>query len=837
MWRNYLRVFFRDLRRQKVSAGINVVGLALGLCVFLMIGLYVRDEYTWDSHWKNSERIVRLVNEASLPNEKVSFSNGWIMAVPLLRDFFPSEIEVAARVWPRGSQLRVGGEEFQNLLFLADRELFDIFDVDVVAGSLDDVFAAPNRIALSEEAAARFFGETPALGKDIVLEQPGMEEAHYEVTAIYRLPPGNGVFSRGPLDWQFDNFSRLDDSVVPEAERSGLFGGTRSYFLLRDGASLQDVNARLDQFVEQQVKAPLPIPEGGKVTDVFRYRLQPIRDIHFNPNTDEDGGFQTTVNGFGMIAVFVLAISLANFVILNLARSVERQREVGIRKVAGALSRALLVQFVCESLLLTGSALALALVLLELLLPVFATVMGTTLNPNLLQGSTWFTLLALILGIGAIGGLYPALVLSRQRPDRVLRPGGQSGTLGVQSLRKLLVGFQFVIATVLVIATLVLYLQLSYMRERDPGFDTENVVALGGLNRDGVSNQIDVLRNAVSALPGVEQVALASHAGSGLSGGIFKRKLRRGSSEESVALDQYGTGYDFFSIYGMQLLAGRFYDEALDGASQLALETPQNSKMTGLSRSGGRIIINASTSRALGFSSPSEAVGATIEDTITNADGVEQQEPVEIIGVVADNQFYSLRSPPRNEAYYLQTRASWYLAMKVDPDIMPTIAADLQRIWREVIGVGEAEVNFVENNVQQVFDRERREGQLLAGFSLLAVVVACLGLYGLVAFEARRRTKEIGIRNVLGGEFLNILALFLTQFGRPVVWANLVAWPLALWAMLRWLERFPYQIDRWWLVLVCLVAGLLVSFIVSLTVGATVFTAAGTRPVKALRYE
>jgi putative ABC transport system permease protein len=575
------------------------------------------------------------------------------------------------------------------------------------------------------------------------------------------------------------------------------------------------------------MQLPFKLPEGRKMADQFRYRLQFIGDAHFNPTTSVAGGFQATVNSFGLIAVFVLAISMANFVILNLARSVERQREVGIRKVAGALSRALLMQFVFEALLLTGIALGLALVLLDVLLPVFATLMETSLDLGLVPASIWFAAVALVLAIGAIGGLYPALVLSRQRPDRVLRPGGQSGTLGVRGLRKLLVGFQLLIATALIIATGVVYLQLTYARQRDPGFDAENVVALYVFDR--TPSQVAVLRNAVSALAGVEHVALASLTANSKGGGLnFVDKLSRTAGAEAIEAHGYHSDYEFFSVYGMRLLAGRLYDAALDGASQDALATEERPQFS-ISK-GGRLVINESTSRALGFSSPAAAVGAVV-------DVAEGKSSAEIIGVVADSQFDWLLAPTRNEVYELQSVASWYLTLKVRPEIIPTIAGDLQRIWRDAGGIGQAGISFVENDVQQAFDRELREGRLLLGFSMLAVVVACLGLYGLVSFEARRRTKEIGIRNVLGGEFRNIVALFLTQFGKPVAWACLLACPLTLWAMLRWLERFPYQIDRWWLVPTCLVAALLVSLIVSLTVSITVFTAARAKPIQSLRYE
>ncbi|MDR2213422.1 MAG: FtsX-like permease family protein, partial [Pseudomonadales bacterium] len=707
------------------------------------------------------------------------------------------------------------GEETGIPLFMADRELLDIFDFELVAGNLEEVFAAPNHIALSEENATLLFGNEPALGRTLALVENGQEQAIFEVAAVYRIPAGNGA-----LLGYFQNFTPWNESVMPESQPYAS-GSSSGYFLLRDGVSPQDLAPRLDEFVEQQVQTPFGRPMPAEMLlEFFRYRMQFIGDVHFNPLLgDAEGGFQTTVNGFALIGVLALAVSLANFVTLNLARGVERQREVGIRKVMGAVSGSLLTQFVFESLLLTGFALILGLVLLDPLLPVFATLMGTTLDFNLLQGSTWLAPAALVLAVGAIGGLYPALVLSRQRPDRVLRPGGQSGMLGAHGFRQFLTGFQFLIATALIVATLVVYLQLAYTRQRDHGFDARNVVTVR-VNINGVQNQLTALRNTVAALPGVEQLALVSHEPNDLAP-VQTENLIRSGGEEGIGIEAaaYSIDYDFFSIYNMRLLAGRLYDEALGDASVEALASLDRIRP---------LVINESTSRALGFPSPAAAVGELIKSGLAT---------IEIIGVIADNQFSSLLAPAHNEVYELHPERGRLLTLKIAPQAMPTIANDLQRVWSDVIGFGPVPINFAENNLQQTLDREQREGRLLLGFSMLAVVISCLGLYGLVAFEARRRTKEIGIRKVLGGGFSDILMLFLLRFGKPALWATLLAWPLALWAVLRWLERFPYQIDRWVLALACLAAGLLVSFIVWLTVSATVFAATRIRPVRALRYE
>ncbi len=826
MWRSYFQVFIRNLLRQKTIAVINVLGLALGLCAFLTIGIYVQDEYSHESRWRNAERIVRLVNHVHIPGgDEVTLANVTELAAPRIKDFFPDVIERAARVMPVGSgMLSVNGEEFAGAVFQADSELIDIFDFEVLEGDLQRALEGPNRIALSEDYVRRIPGGGSPIGKLLTTQMPGAGTASYEVVAVYRLPPGKGSVN-------FPSISLWTETSAETQANENWFGAANSYFLLREGVDPASLAARLDSFVDQRVQPPLPVPEGSTTADVFTYRFQNIRDTYFHPNSDEAGGSQTSVNTFGAIAMLILAIGWSNFIILTLARSAERQREVGIRKTAGATGPYLLSQFVGEALLLAFVALVVALALLESTLPMFAALMQTTLSIDLTADSNLLVLTGLVLITGSIGGIYPALVLARQKPELVLKPGGHSGVLGAGLLRKALVSMQFLIATALIIATLVLYLQLAFLSERDPGFDTSNVVTLGLVESP---SEVAVLRNAVAAIPGVEQTALASHEAA-TTGNLFRQNFRRtGDAGGGIVTTGYMIDYDFLSIYDMTILAGRSYDRALDGSGESALAALPRPRLSTLR---DRIVLNATAARALGFANPADAIGAMVEGSSQGPDGNEIYEPAEIIGVVADNQFGSLRLVPGNEVYKLNSWASWYLTIKVDPAATPGIAAELQRVWQELGLPRQAVVRFADENVRQAFARELNTGRLVAGFAVLAILVACMGLYGLVAFETRRRKKEICIRSVLGGELYAILKLFIARFAGPVLWTNAFAWPLALWIMLRWLEQFPYRIGNSWLLPVCLMAGGLVITIVAVTVGATVIKVVESKPAEALRYE
>jgi putative ABC transport system permease protein len=523
MWRSYLQVFFRNLVQQKAIAAVNVLGLALGLCAFLVIGVYVRDEYSHETRWQHADRIVRLINVVTLSGgDKVTLANVTELAGPRIRNFFPDEIERAARFMPGASgTLSANGELVEILFYQADPDLIDIFDFEVLEGSLQQVFAGPNRLALSEEDARLLFGNEPALGKLLTLEEPA---ATYEVVAVYRPPAGTGSL-------EFPSFSLWSETGAETAARQNWFGGARSYFLLRADVDPAALATRLDAFADQQIPAPLPVPEGSTTADVFTYRFQNIRDMYFNPNSDETGGAQSTVNAFGAIALLVLVIGWSNFIILALARSVERQREVGIRKTAGATGPSLLGQFVGEAMLLALVAVVVAVVLLEATLPVFAALMQTTLAIDLTEGKTLLGLAALTLITGGIGGIRPALVLARQKPEVVLKPGDHSARLSTGVLRKALVSLQFLIATSLIIATLVLHLQLSFLRQRDPGFETANIVTLE-LARVESPSEVAVLRDAVARIPGVEHIALSSQAPATL-GNLQVRNLRREGDESS----------------------------------------------------------------------------------------------------------------------------------------------------------------------------------------------------------------------------------------------------------------------------------------------------------------
>lgn len=821
---HYLKVFFHNLFRQKVISLINIAGLSMGMAVFILISLYVKEEYSHERHWDKADRIVRTASTLRFnPAMSLEIGSGSPKALESFSTYFPGEIESGSRVWRTGESILVDLEESPGGVNHVDSTFLDVFNLEEVSGSLGDTLAAPGRIALEEEYALTLFSGQ-ALGRSLMLRHDDGTEKDFEVSAIYRLPDGKGVL-------EFSTLTLLVEELEPN------FNGTDSdwlsgenvttYLLLREPGDAERLNARTDEFVEQYVRVPWMLRDEAPVTDYFSIRVQPIRDIYFNPLMNEEGGSRLTANSFALVAALVLLIAITNFVILSVAGSAERVNEVGVRKANGARRSQLQGQFLLETLLQVMLAFCLALALYEVIEPLFESLMGTALRTPLFSAEYMSWGLLLVVAITLLGGLYPAIVLASINPERALKAG--SGTVtGNIGLRKMLVSLQFAIAVGLIISTLVIHQQLLHVQQRDAGFDADQVVSL--VLTDKASSNATALVNEISRIQGVDLVTPASRVANAMVGALSVSSVSRERGGDLQAeLYGYWVGYDFFTLYDMDILAGRPFTrerDPLPGAPSAEEDVP------GIAR----VVLNASGVRDLGFASPQEALGQSLYQPYRTPES-EGVTRLEVIGVVADSQFDSLRSAPGSEMYRLSGTSGQVLSFRVAESAMGSVRAALEKVWDEVIGISTPTIFFGREVVAEEFRQEENEGRLLGGFALLAVLVSCMGLYGLVAFDTARRTKEIGVRKVLGCDGGNIQRLFLRQYFWPMLAANIVAWPLALWAMQQWLQKFPYQIQAWMLLPICIIAGGLVIIIAGSTLRLTVWRALGTKPAQALRYE
>ncbi len=824
MIRHYVVTALKNLLKNRLFSLINIGGLSIGLAASMLIALYVQDESAYDKHWTNAAHLYRI-NTSVDPGSGLRRGPGSsAAALPALQLAFPDSIVRGSRLMDLERELEFGDLRLSVAVATVDAEFIDMFDFQVLAGDLRAALASPGGIALNQEFANRIFGAEAALDKVLTLSINGVRR-DFRVGAVYTLPPGNTVLEL-PALVLFDE-AQLGPQITTNWRAQIL----RSYVQLAPGVDVASLEAALPAFIDRNV--PATAFDGAVPSQRYRLDLQNIRELHLDSPFDASraGGNRTVVLAFSAIAVLVLLIGCINFTVLSTARAMQRAKEVSVRKTVGASRRQLIGQHLGESFLVVLPAVLMALMLVDLLLPVFEAIVGKALAVSWTEPRTWGALLLLFLSVGIAGGLYPAFVLSRPRPGAALEGTGGREAVGAARLRNILAVFQFSIAIVLMAATTLIYAQIEFASSRDPGFDKENLLVIDGmLLRGEVSVRKEVLKQAVEALPAVVATTLSVHQPTQQSG-MANNFLPFTLVGEEGSMHQLATvtiDHDFLSTYRISLQAGRDYARERDQPSGLIQIVP-----TAATTDESNVIINASAARELGFASPGQALGARLS---SSSPFTQRAETLTVIGVAEDTHFFSLNAVPRAEVYLLSPTVADVLTIRYRGNEQDLLA-DITRIWREVMGDAELTFGFVDQNMAGEFAQARMEAKIVVSFATLAILIACLGLFGSAAFNVERRTREIGIRKVMGAQVREIVALLLWQFTRPVLLANLLAWPVALWVMLNWLQRFPYQLEAWLLLPICVLAGLVALFIAWMTVGGMAAKAASAKPVLALRYE
>jgi putative ABC transport system permease protein len=824
MIKTYVNSAINNLLGDKLYSGINILGLAFGLAATILIALYVLDETSYDKQWNNADRIYRVNTQPFTPGGAFVPTAATAMPVmPALQQYFPDAIQDGTRFMALDSEVLVGTARFEETINRVDTGFADMFELDVLAGNLGDALSQPSRLALRFDVAERFFGaEQPSalIGRVLTATYNGVAR-DYQVAAVYRFPAGNTVLDLPAL-------TLLDVTTLPPVYGNwGAFTMT-SYVQLREGASVDAVAAGMREFTDQNAILPaVQTGPGVKPSDRLRFELQNISAIHLNSpfDTSRAGGNQTVVIAFTAIAVLILLIGIINFTILSTAKATKRAKESALRKTVGASRGQLIGQFLGESCCVVFPAMLVSCVLVELLLPVFEAMVGKSLQIGWFAPQTLLALLAVYAVVSILGGLYPALVLSRFRPATTLRAARVTEGRGALSLRTLLVVFQFGVSIALIIATGVIFMQVRYAMNRDPGFNRDNLLIIDNLfARADINAAKQTLKTRLLSLDGVTSVALSSHQPTQTRGfaNMSSPYTVPGQDSGPQSITTLSLDADFFSTYQTEIVAGRAFSLELDQPAEIF---PQQQ---GAGPMPSKVMLNESAARLLGFANPAAAVNSQVRFGANNE--------MTIIGVAADTNFYTLNALPRPEVYSFSPGFTDVLSLRFegDPQALTTQVAG---IWRELMGDAELSSSFVAQNMAAEFARERVEAQLLVSFALLAIGIACLGLYGSAAFTVERRTKEIGIRKVMGAEVREIVRLLLWQFSRPVLLANMLAWPVALWAMLTWLQRFPYRIDALILIPLCVIAGFVALSIAWITVGTTTARVATRNPLLALRYE
>ncbi|WP_343520900.1 ABC transporter permease [Sphingomonas sp.] len=839
MWRNYLTVAIRALAKNRIYAAINIVGLALGLAACVLILLYVRYETSYDDWMPGADRAFQVQTEYKATpqgGEEMHLQVSGIVNGRALQKDYPDQVEKL--VWVRGfSPIVIQDDQAGEIddLRMVDGNLFEIFDVPFVRGSAATALPDTHSIALSESEARRRFGTVDAIGKTLTIVD-NMGNVDYRVTGVFKDWPKNSSFSANAV-------ARFDLGVQ-FADRQGALTNWDNqqgwnFVRLRKPEDAALINERMPAFEKRNIPDQLIGDQRRNPGEYQDFRLVNLRDVHLGRAQNSaitPGNDRFTVITFAVIALLILGMACVNFTNLATARASQRAREVALRKVLGASRRQLIGQFLGESILVTALAMGLALAAVELVLPAFNAFLGASIELDYFgaQG-VLLPAIAMVLVVGIVAGLYPAFFLARFEPAKILKANKSAADAqGSGVLRNALVIGQFAVSIGLIICTAVIYAQTVYAQTSDAGYRRDGLLQIGNLGYRGVDDRDGQVTEQIRRIPGVEAAA-RSQIAIDPGNNSMTRVFLPGNTTEGAEIGTYSVEADFFKAMGMKLLAGRGFSEthgADDSTTPFPSAADYDAAVRALVQRGLNVVITAEAARRLGFRSPQEAVGKQLKtQPFSNEYGLAN---VTVVGVVADARFRSIRDPLQPIMYTMRRNGFGDILVRFSGD-PARVREQAEAVWKRTIPQVPFNARFAEDIVREQYDREMARGQLFAAFALLAVVIGCLGLFGLAAFTAERRTKEIGIRKVLGARTRDIVQLLVWQFSRPVLIANLIAWPVAWWLMRDWLNGFDQRITLtpW----PFLAAGLLALLIAIFTVGGHAYRVARTSPVRALRYE
>jgi putative ABC transport system permease protein len=798
--RNYLKVTVRCMVSQWTYSLINVAGLSIGMAACLVISLFVADELSWDRFHEKGDRIYRLVMQwRNTHGEWGESSNGQFrVRDPLVTDF--PEFEHVIRVRRYGTQVSRGDLRFtEKRFFFADHGFFDVFTFPLVAGTPETALKEPFSVVLTPETARRYFENENPIGKTLTFN--GMHDL--KVTGIVSPAPVNAHF-------HFDmivSMSTGEQTFRRIVKENWGEGSVHVYALASEGFDPDAWADRMPEFIAKH------IGEGRAKTRGFR--LESLNDIHLRSHGRsqyEPGGDITYVYAFSAIAVFILLIACFNFMNLSTARSAGRSREVGVRKVIGATRYQLAGQFLAESILLAIISVSIAVGIVELALPHFNVFLGKSLalgnSPALLALLSGTALLT-----GLIAGSYPAFLLSSFDPVHSIK--GRFKVSG-GSLRKVLVTSQFAISIFLVILTAVVQQQIAFTRGVRLGYDKDHVIVVHSIP-ESFRDKVEEAKRTFLDHRGISHVALTSRYPSGRLGSSFGVYAEGLPDEENQNLQTVWVGYDFVEALDLPVAAGRSFDNDHSEAYRA-------------------FMLNESAVRGYGWT-PDEAVGKQLNGSLHIAKANGQWEEVEgtVVGVVKDVYFENLREPIKPMVYFLAPRMAWNMLVRVRPDQVQEAVAHLEQSWPRIHPDHPINYTFLDERFDRLYRKEALQGQMFGGFAGLAVFVACLGLVGLASFSAEKRTKEIGVRRVLGASVRKLVMMMSSEFTILVVVANVIAWPVAWYLGELWLSSFVYRTNVGPLALVG--GSLLVLTVALLTVIGQAIRAALSNPIDALRYE
>ena len=828
MWRNYLTVGLRALVRHKTYAFINIFGLAIGLAACLMLLLYVRYETSYDKWLPDAERVyqVQAISTSEGTNSSPSQGAHGVVAESLAGAF--PEIEAATRAEGQSMVAMRNGEAVQLEMVAANGQFFDIIQLPFLRGSRERALADMNSVAISRTQAMNLFGSIDVVGRTIDGFRRG-EPYSLRVSGVFEDLPRNSHM-------YFSMVRRVTEEEMEECGWTCINGNV--YLKLRPGADAEAINSRLQDWERRHIPARNVAGQRVSEGDLFDWRLVNVRDVHLSGaegEAERPGNDTRTIVTFTIVALLILGMAAVNFINLATARAGQRAREVALRKVLGAHRRQLVAQFLSESLLITGAAMLIALAILELGLPYLAAFLNIELEAVYLGAGGILVPVLLLWGVvGLAGGVYPAFYLSRYEPGLVLKANKSAAEpRGTGRLRTALVVAQFAVSIGLIVCTIIVYAQTTYAASTDLGFRREGLIQVAGGNRAQVIPAREELMRRIAAIDGVEGVT---------AGNIFVATGQTLNTDVQIPgrtslplIGFYSVEPAFFETLGIRVLAGRPLSRAYANDSAWTPYEPEEAvepAQRAIAARGINIVVNENAARRMGYTDPASAVGKTIR--VNMYDEEIGLTPATIVGVVADSRFRSLREPIEPIMFFDRGIYS-RIIVRYDSAQPERVRQEIGRVWREMFPDSPFEGEFADEQLAELYATEAARGQTFAGFALLAVVIACLGLFGLAAFTAERRTKEIGIRKVFGARSRDIVRLLAWQFSKPVILANIIAWPVAWWVMRDWLNSFDARITLG--PGPFLLAGLIALVIAVGTIVGHALRVSRTNPIHALRYE
>ncbi|MFX0556415.1 ABC transporter permease [Maribacter sp. CXY002] len=811
MFKNYIKIAWRSLKKQPFFTFLNTFGLAIGMAGALLISLYIYDELSYDTMFADADRIYRVNADIKFGGDARQYAvTPAPMAEALKSDF--SEVELVSRFRTRGSALVRKMDAEANVkeeqTTYVDPSFFEMFGIEMLAGDPNTALKDPNTIVMTKTAAEKHFGVSNAIGQNLVLNN----EESYTVTGVIDDLPRNSFLRDYTL---FESMEGYDDAKIVNWGSNNY----NTFLKLIPSAQIEDIKEPLEGFLGKYVVPGVQEFMPGITEEQFKaagnylvYSTISLVDIHLSSNLVAEMSGNNDMQSLyilSFIAIFLIVLASVNFMNLSTAHSLKRAKEVGVRKTLGSNKSDLVRQFLVESSLISFLSLALALLMAYIALPFFNSLSAKDISIPILNPFFWLILLGSVVLLGLFSGSYPAFFMSRFMPVKVLKGGGQS-SVGGGKIRNTLVIFQFAISVFLIVSTLVVYQQLSYIQGKDLGFSKDQVLIVNDVYTAG--NKANSFKEQVKQLGFVKNATLSSFfpTPSSRSDSTFSPEEGLTEQENAVSMQTWGVDYDYVATMDFEFVAGRDFDKNFGNDSTA-------------------IIINETAAKVMRVS-PEEAIGKRYSPDFNS----DNPEFFTVIGVLKDFHFASLKDEIDALSLHLSNGA-YALAVKIEAGNLEDAVSGIEGVWNTIVPGEPFNYYFMDDSFNNSYQSERRLGNIFVIFTVLSIFIACLGLFGLAAFNAQKRTKEIGVRKVLGATVGQISYRLTLDFLKLVAIAILISLPIGWYVMTKWLEDFTYRIEiGWWVFALAAFLGVAVAII---TVSYQSIKAAIVNPVKSLRTE